>query len=116
MRHIVICCLSGPTKITTLSHKRRDFLEKELLNIKYVDLFSLQLSSEHAYPHLVCSEVGAGVLDKVLVFQSGSGCSGVGAGVLEWVRVFWIRCECSGIGACFMEWVWVFWSKCGYSG
>ena len=59
-----------------------------------------------------CSGVGAGVLDKVRVFRSGSGCSGVGAALLEWVRMFWIKCGCSGVCAGVLEWVRMFWSGC----
>jgi hypothetical protein len=44
--YIVICGLSGSTMFRALSHKRHDFREKKLPNIKSVFWFSLQLLSE----------------------------------------------------------------------
>ena len=48
IRHIVICGLPGSTFFfLKLSHTRHDFRKrKELLNIKRVSLFSLQILSE----------------------------------------------------------------------
>jgi hypothetical protein len=48
MRHIVtpfVASLASP-HFSTLAHKRHDFRKKELLNIKWVFWFSLQLSSK----------------------------------------------------------------------
>ena len=46
MRHIVICALPALVCFSTLSHKRRDFKKKTLLNTKCVFWFSVQLLSE----------------------------------------------------------------------
>jgi len=45
MRHIVICGRPALQHFSTLSHKRHDFGEKKLSNIKCVFCFSLQLLS-----------------------------------------------------------------------
>ena len=45
MHHFVSCVPSNSTNFSTLSHKWYD-LRKKLLNLKYVFLFSLQLSSK----------------------------------------------------------------------
>jgi hypothetical protein len=44
--YVVICDLSGSTKLLTLFHKGHDFRKKKLLNIKCVFWFSVQLLSE----------------------------------------------------------------------
>jgi len=36
MRHIVVCDLPGSTILSTLSHRRHDFKEKKLMNMKCV--------------------------------------------------------------------------------
>jgi hypothetical protein len=48
MRHIVTSFVASmaPPDFSTLSHKRQDFREKKLLNIKYAFLFFLKKYSE----------------------------------------------------------------------